>query len=136
MPSPEPAGSHAATGISRCSGLCGGCVAARRRARSADAGDRVFPQRCPALLRLSSAAFRSGLKGAGFVEGLNMAIESLLGPSTTATVCQHSQAISSTEQVAVIVGEPGGSDSRRTATSTLPIVFVSGTRSPVRTRLW
>src|SRR5262249_3189881 len=79
------------------------------------------------------SAFRDGLKEAGFIDGHNVAIEIRWAenkvdrlPSLAADLAQR--------QVAVIVGPNISMRVARAATSTIPIVFVSGGR-PSRKRL-
>jgi putative tryptophan/tyrosine transport system substrate-binding protein len=71
------------------------------------------------------SAFRDGLKEAGFIDGHNVAIEFRWAenkfdrlPALAADLAQR--------QVAVIVGPNAAMRVVRTATSTIPIVFVSG----------
>src|SRR5262245_22317878 len=71
------------------------------------------------------SAFRDGLKEAGFIDGHNVAIEFRWAenkfdrlPALTADLVQR--------QVAVIVGPNIAMRVVRTATSTIPIVFISG----------
>ena len=71
------------------------------------------------------SAFRDGLKEAGFIDGHNVAIEFRWAenkfdrlPALAADLVQR--------QVAVIVGPNTAMRVVRTATSTIPIVFVSG----------
>src|SRR5262249_58413134 len=71
------------------------------------------------------SAFRDGLKEAGFIDGHNVAIEFRWAenkfdrlPALAADLVQR--------QVAVIVGTNTAMRVVRTATSTIPIVFVSG----------
>src|SRR2546430_13597175 len=79
------------------------------------------------------SAFRDGLKEAGFIDGHNVAIEFRWAenkldrlPALAADLAQR--------QVAVIVGPNIAMRVVRTATSTIPIVFVSG-GDPVATGL-
>src|SRR5215470_13433936 len=79
------------------------------------------------------SAFRDGLKEAGFIDGHNVAIEFRWAenkldrlPALAADLAQR--------QVAVIVGPNIAMRVARTATSTIPIVFVSG-GDPVATGL-
>jgi putative tryptophan/tyrosine transport system substrate-binding protein len=76
------------------------------------------------------AAFRQGLKEAGFVEGQNMAIEFRSAenqpgrlPALVADLVR--------EQVAVIVGNNESALAAKAATKTIPIVFAAGS-DPVR----
>src|SRR5262245_15452949 len=71
------------------------------------------------------SAFRDGLKEAGFIDGYNVAIEFRWAenkqdrlPELAADLVQR--------QVAVIVGPNVSIRAAQTATSTIPIVFVSG----------
>src|SRR5215510_14289184 len=71
------------------------------------------------------SAFRDGLKEAGFIDGHNVAIEFRWAenkfdrlPALAADLVQR--------QVAVIVGPNTAMRVVRTATSTIPIVFISG----------
>src|SRR5262247_41673 len=79
------------------------------------------------------SAFRDGLKEAGFIDGHNVAIEIRWAenkvdrlPSLAADLAQR--------QVAVIVGPNISMRVARAATSTIPIVFVSG-GDPIETGL-
>jgi putative ABC transport system substrate-binding protein len=79
------------------------------------------------------SAFRDGLKEAGFIDGHNVAIEFRWAenkfdrlPALAADLAQR--------QVAVIVGPNTAMRVVRTATSTIPIVFVSG-GDPIETGL-
>src|SRR5258707_13525969 len=81
------------------------------------------PRAADTIYRVS--AFRDGLKEAGFIDGHNVAIEFRWAenkfdrlPALAADLAQR--------QVAVIVGPNAGMRVVRTATSTIPIVFVSG----------
>src|SRR5260370_11072191 len=76
------------------------------------------------------AAFRRGLKEAGFIEGQNVAIEYRSAedqadrlPALVADLVRR--------QVALIVGNTGSTQAAKAATSTVPIVFVTG-GDPVR----
>ena len=71
------------------------------------------------------SAFRDGLKEAGFIDGHNVAIEFRWAenkldrlPALAADLAQR--------QVAVIVGPNVSMRAARAATSTIPIVFISG----------
>jgi putative ABC transport system substrate-binding protein len=79
------------------------------------------------------AAFRKGLRELGFVEGENLAVEYRFAegqmarlPTLAADLVQHS--------VAVIATGARGGEAAKGATSTIPIVFLSG-GDPVRTGL-
>jgi putative tryptophan/tyrosine transport system substrate-binding protein len=75
-------------------------------------------------------AFRRGLKEAGFIEGQNVVIEYRSAedqadrlPALVADLVRR--------QVALIVGNTGSTQAAKAATSTVPIVFVTG-GDPVR----
>ena len=96
------------------------------RAATVDTGDRFprWPPRLPITVYRVSA-FRDGLKEAGFIDGHNVAIEFRWAenkldrlPALSADLAQR--------QVAVIVGPNQTMRAARAATSTIPIVFVSG----------
>jgi putative tryptophan/tyrosine transport system substrate-binding protein len=79
------------------------------------------------------AALRRGLREIGFVEGENLAIEYRFAdgqparlPSLAADVIQR--------RMAVIVAGARGGEAAKTATTTIPIVFLSG-GDPIRTGL-
>src|SRR5262249_42953642 len=79
------------------------------------------------------AAFQQGLKEEGFVEGQNVAIEYRWAdnqlhrlPGFAADLVRR--------QVAVVVGNTPAAEAAKTATETIPIIFVTG-EDPVRTGL-
>jgi putative ABC transport system substrate-binding protein len=75
------------------------------------------------------AAFRQGLKEAGFIEGQNVAIEFHSGRGSPLLVADLLR-----RQVALIVGNTPSALAAKAATTTVPIVFVTG-GDPVRVGL-
>ena len=110
----------------------GGGVAARgARAAAGDAGGRVSPQHDrPDALADRVTAFRQGLKEAGFVEGQNVAIEYRSAEDQTDRL-PLLVADLLRRQVALIVGNTPAALAAKAATTTVPIVFVTG-GDPVR----
>src|SRR5262249_990878 len=116
-------GDHAARRLSR--------LAARgARAAAGDAGDRFLRSAPLADATHLVAAFRHGLKEAGFIEGQNVAIEFLSAekhldrlPALVADLIRR--------PVTVIVGNTASAIAAKAAIPTVPVVFVTG-GDPVR----
>jgi len=79
------------------------------------------------------AAFQQGLKEEGFVEGQNVAIEYRWADNRLDRLPGFATELVR-RQVAVIVGNTPAAEVAKTATETIPIIFVTG-EDPVRTGL-
>jgi putative ABC transport system substrate-binding protein len=102
------------------------------RAAAGDAGDWILNGQSADTYAHLMAALRTGLNEAGYVEGCNLAIDYRWGegrddrlPALAADLVKR--------QVAVIVtgGTPASTITAKAATSTIPIVFTTGT-DPVK----
>jgi hypothetical protein len=112
----------------------GGCVAARRkRAAGGDAGDWVPRLRLVGERRGYKSAVLEGLSEAGYIENQNVTIEYRYAegqferlPRLAANLVKRG--------VSVIIASPRTEVAAKSATATIPIIFMSGS-DPVRAGL-
>ena len=127
MPSPEPRGGHEAAGISRRSGRCRGCVAARCAGATARA--RAAHRRALGLghghpdLQARLAAFQQGLQQLGWTDGRNVRIDYRWGAGSADNMRKYAaELVALAPDVILATGPTVGQLLQ--ATRTVPIVFV------------
>ena len=127
MLSPEPRGGHEAAGFSRCSGWCGGSVAARGARAAAERMRRIG-----VLMHTTSdepdaqaqmAAFLQGLQVAGWEVGRNLRIETRWSGGDPARLRKNAADLVALNPDVIMAGSGPTLPAMLQATRTVPIVF-------------